>query len=155
MWLMDCLFSIDKEHTIFWCLRKALPNVDADEVDNNNADQMDAPVATAAVVATGDQQLINLDRPAPAFRTGAQGRPNPAGEAQAGPRQKERIGREKSQRVTRGKRPAPAFKTGAQGGPNPADEVQAIPCQKERILGDKKLDKVKGKYGDWPTSGRN
>ena len=55
--------------------------------------------------------LNKLNRLASAFRTGAQGGPNPAGEAQAGPRQKEQP---QSQRVTREKRPAPALKTGAQ-----------------------------------------
>ena len=42
-------------------------------------------------------ELNELYRPAPAFRTGAQGGPKPAGEAQAGPCQKDRS---QSQRVT-------------------------------------------------------
>ena len=109
LWLYESLHSMDQKHKVFWGLQ-ALPKVDAAD-----------PIATAAVVATGDgadqmdadaadevdavrptdmvdkmdynqlaDNLLELNRPAPAFRTGAQGRPNPAGEAQAGPRQKDR-----------------------------------------------------------------
>ena len=105
------LMSLDKDKKVFLCLQAAEKNfVDADESDE--VDEVDASVATGdgddemdADNAEADADADELDeqqlhRPGPAFTTGPQGRPYPAGEGQAGPRQEERRGeKEKPERV--------------------------------------------------------
>jgi hypothetical protein len=100
--------SLDKDKKVFLCLQAAEKNfVDADESDEVDAsvatgdgdDEMDADNAdTDADADELDEQ--QLHRPGPAFTTGPQGRPYPAGEGQAGPCQEERRGeKEKPERV--------------------------------------------------------